>query len=753
MTRLFLCEKPSQARDIAAVLGARVKGEGCLKGDGVAVTWCIGHLLEMAPPEAYDLALKRWDIAQLPIIPGHWKLEVTSRGKAQFNAVKASLTQASEVVIATDADREGETIGREVLERCGWRGPIRRLWLSALDEASIRKALANLLPGEKTEPLYQAGLGRARADWLVGMNLSRLYTLVTRGAGSTGVVSVGRVQTPTLSLVVDRDREIEGFKSLPYFEVMATFATDAGTFRAKWQPGKDQSDAEGRCTSRPAALQVAQQVQGQEGHIAEALTKRVKEPPPLPFDLSGLQQEASRRWGMGVQQLLDIAQALYETHKAATYPRTDCAYLPESQFADAAAVIRALKKTDGSLAALADGADTQRKSRAWSDARITAHHAIIPTAAPVDMGGMSETERRVYDLIRRRYLAQFYPDHEYDQTTITAQAAGETFRATGRMPRVAGWKAVISESAVASEDGAEDAANQVLPPVTQGDAAKVVEAEVVNRHTKPPARYTEGTLIAAMKSVGRLVQDAQLKAVLKDTSGIGTEATRASIIETLLKRGFIVREGRKHLVSTSPGRALIDAVPNNVKDPATTARWEQALDEIAHGKGDLGAFLGAQAQWLEGLVKETAKDVPGGALEAQGQDSEAYPCPECGKLLRRRSSQRGWFWGCTGYPDCRITPPDVDGRPGRAQRGARDAEIKNNTPPSSGKDQGAAKSGERSAGGAGIPCPTCGNGRLVRRIVKNGKNAGRPFLGCTSYPRCDYFAWAKNEEGKHDKHY
>ncbi len=659
--------------------------------------------------------------------------------------MKASLTQASEVVIATDADREGETIGREVLERCGWRGPIRRLWLSALDEASIRKALANLLPGGQTEPLYQAGLGRARADWLVGMNLSRLYTLQGRRRGSEGVLSVGRVQTPTLKLVVDRDREIEGFKSLPYFEVMATFAAAAGTFRAKWQPGRDQSDAEGRCISQPAALQVAQKVQGQEGRITEALTKRVKEAPPLPYDLSGLQQEASRRWGMGAQQVLDSAQALYETHKATSYPRTDCAYLPESQFAEAGAVLRALKQTDGALAALADGADTRRKSRAWNDARITAHHAIIPTAAPVDMGRLSDTERRVYDLIRRRYLAQFYPDHEYDQTTITAQAAGETFRAAGRMPRVAGWKAVISEAAATPENGAEGAANQALPPVSQGDAARAVAAEVVNRHTTPPARYTEGTLIAAMKSVGRLVQDARLKAVLKETSGIGTEATRAAIIETLLKRGFIVREGRKHLVSTSPGRALIDAVPDDVKDPATTARWEQALDEIAQGKGDLGAFLSAQAQWLEVLVKETAIDAPGDALEAQGQDSDTYSCAECGKPLRRRSGQRGWFWGCTGYPDCRTALLDVDGRPGNTERGARnDGGNRRKSPPPSGKGREMTRTNGGAATGAGAICPSCGNGQMARRAVKSGKNTGKAFLGCTAFPRCKHFEWVRN---------
>ena len=320
--QLYLCEKPSQARDISRVLGARQKGDGCLMGDDKIVTWCFGHLLEMASPDAYDEAFKRWSFETLPIVPSRWKLEVKKDARKQFKIIQELLKKASSVVIATDADREGETIAREILELCRWQGRIERLWLSALDDSSIRKALDNILPGAKTEPLYYAGLGRARADWLVGMNLTRAYTLIGKQHGHDGVLSVGRVQTPTLNLVVERDLLIEQFKPTAYYELIAEFGTTTGNFNAKWQPPQSVSDTEGRCTNQQAALKVAQRIDARQGTITKATTELKKEPAPLPFDLSSLQQEASRRWGMGAQEVLDTAQALYETHKALTYPRT-----------------------------------------------------------------------------------------------------------------------------------------------------------------------------------------------------------------------------------------------------------------------------------------------------------------------------------------------------------------------------------------------------------------------------------------------
>ncbi|HEB93146.1 MAG TPA: DNA topoisomerase III [Gammaproteobacteria bacterium] len=778
MTTLYLCEKPSQARDIARVLGATRRAEGTLTGKDVIVTWCIGHLLEMAPPDRYDPALKPWRFDTLPILPdgplGGWRMDVTPRGKKQFAVIQSGLKRAGRVVIATDADREGEVIAREILERCHWQGPISRLWLSALDDASIRKALKALRPGDATEPLYQAGLARARADWLVGMNLTRAYTLRERHRGGDDLLSVGRVQTPTLKLVVDRDRAIEQFKPVPYFVLIGRFSTPSGAFRATWAPDPATTrhvDAEGRCLDQRLVEDVARrllsrQADGQPGRIDTAQTERRQEPPPLPFSLSSLQQTASKRWGLSPQKVLDAAQSLYETHKATTYPRTDCNYLPFSQHGEAGNILASLAQSDPRLTPLAQRADATLRSRCWNDKKITAHHAIIPTAAVVDVQALSDVEFKLYDIIRRHYLAQFYPPCEYDQTVIEVLMDGERFRTTGRVPRVEGWRAVLGGAAAPGDKEAS------LPAVEAGQPARLDHTEIENKTTKPPPRFTEGTLIQAMKTVGRTVTDPRLKAVLKETAGIGTEATRASILETLIERAYLVRQ-KKNLVSTPLGRALIDAVPDTVKDPATTAVWEQQLDAIARGKGDLAGFVQAQAAQIQQLID---------ALRAQPPAEPATagpPCPACGKPLRLRRARRpkpgtnGKFWGCSAYPDCTTTVPDDNGKPG--VRTAAAASGAGAPCPACGKPlvvrkgrngpflgcsgypgcrhtqavDGAARAGRKPAGsprpaakpGAGKPCPDCGTGQLVQRTVKNGGNAGKPFIGCTNFPDCRHFAW------------
>ncbi len=602
--RVFVCEKPSQARDIAAVLGANRKSEGFLAGDDVAVTWCYGHLFETAPPESYDPALKKWSLDTLPILPGEWKLELKPSAAKQFKAIRSLVKRAGIVIIATDADREGETIGREVLDACQWRGPLQRLWLSALDPASIRKALTQILPGEKTAPLYAAGVARSRADWLVGMNLTRAYTLLNRTGSGEGVYSVGRVQTPTLRLVVDRDREIEAFVSKAYWEVIAGLQNPGRPqpFNTRWRVPDPHADAEGRCTNERAARTVAQSVPGTGGRVELAQTERKHQPPPLLYDLSTLQQDCSRRFGMTAQATLDTAQRLYETYKATTYPRTDSQYLPTEQFAAAPDVLAAVRRShwDRGMAALIANADMRLRSRAWNDSKITAHHAIIPTSAPIRVADMSEDDRRVYDLVVRRYLAQFYPNYDYDQTRIEARFSQEVFVATGVTPVTTGWKAVYVD-APEGEDEPEGAAP--LPRLSQGDALVCLSAKVEAKQTKPPARHTEGTLLQAMKSVGARVDDPALKKILRETSGIGTEATRASIIETLVQRAYIERQGKKKaLVSTAKGRKLIDILPAPVKDPATTALWEQALEEIAAGRAPMGPFLERQASWVRQIV-------------------------------------------------------------------------------------------------------------------------------------------------------
>ncbi|WP_265332129.1 DNA topoisomerase, partial [Candidatus Magnetaquicoccus inordinatus] len=340
--RLFLCEKPSQARDIAQVLAATQRMNGYLQGTECRVTWCLGHLLEMVMPEEYHAEWKSWRLETLPLLPEEWKLAVRQEVGQQFQVIQQLLRCSSEVIIATDADREGETIGRELLQQCAYRGPVSRLWLSALDAQSIRQALQKLRPGASTEPLYRAGIGRARADWLVGINLSRAYTLFGRHRGQEGVLSVGRVQTPTLKLVVERDRQIEQFQPLPYYELWVDLQSQKGALRAQWQPPEEQVDSEGRCLHRPWAATVAQRVVQANATVLSAETKRLKEPAPLPLDLSTLQQECSKRWKMAASRTLQVAQALYETHKVITYPRSDCRYLPLNQLKEAPRIVQTL---------------------------------------------------------------------------------------------------------------------------------------------------------------------------------------------------------------------------------------------------------------------------------------------------------------------------------------------------------------------------------------------------------------------------
>ncbi|MBF0629035.1 MAG: DNA topoisomerase III [Magnetococcales bacterium] len=654
---LYLCEKPSQARDIAQVLGANGKRDGFQEGSGIRVTWCLGHLLEMIPPDGYGAVWKTWRLESLPILPDGWRVEVRDKVGKQFRVIQRLLKETDEVVIATDADREGETIGREILDYCSYKGKVSRLWLSALDDASIRKALDARLPGVKTEPLYRAGLGRARADWLVGMNLTRAYTLLGRRGGYDGVLTVGRVQTPTLKLVVDRDRLIENFKPTDFFEVLIQCATRSGNFSAKWVVPEALADEEGRCLERAAAEEVAQRVTGQTGVVVKAETKRMREAPPLPLDLSTLQQEASRRWGMGAARTLEVAQALYETRKAITYPRTDCRHLPENQWGEVSEVLQALVRSDGSIGALVAQADVTLRSKAWDDGKITAHHAMIPTKAGVPVAVMSLEESRLYDTIRRHYLAQFFPHYQYDRTVVEVEVAGAFFRAAGNVEMVPGWKAVLRRD---PKPGEEEEA--LLPQgLRKGEGMAVGESRVVDKRTKPPNRHTEGTLIQAMKNVGRMVEDPRFKQTLKETSGIGTEATRAAIIENLLLRHLLLKEG-KNLVSAPVARVLVDVLPKSVTNPATTAIWEQALEEIAQNTRTLEEFEAKAVIWVTRLIAAVKSEgeqhlARFAELVPAGSSGDAQACPACrrGRLQTRTSKEGSSFLGCSRFPRCRYT--------------------------------------------------------------------------------------------------
>ncbi len=604
--RLFLCEKPSQGKDIARVLGAGQREAGCYRGKEVVVTWCIGHLVEAVPPEGYGEQYRRWSLEQLPITPEHWRIAPKAATATQLKVVRQLLGQACELVIATDADREGEMIARELIELCGFRGPIQRLWLSALNEDSIRKALGQLRDGDSTLPLYHAALARSRADWLVGMNLTRLFTLLGRQAGHAGVLSVGRVQTPTLKLVVDRERTIRDFVPVPYWDIRVRLAAEGQIFYARWVPPATSVDEAGRCLCEEVALQAADRVNtAGPARVLSVDTEQVRQGPPLPFDLGTLQTLCSRQLGLDVQETLNIAQALYETHKACTYPRSNTGYLPESMRAEVPAVLEALLRSDPGLGGVIRRLDPAQRSRAWDDARVCAHHGIIPTPEPVDLAAMSAPERAVYELIRGHYLAQFLPQHVFERTTARLACGDEVLEAAGRKILVPGWREPLGEPALAEtqDEGEAFVCAQVLPALRSGLDCGVEQIELKTACTLPPRPYTQGELVAAMKSIARLVSDPRLRQTLKDTTGIGTEATRAAIIQGLLDRGYLLRKGRA--VRPSPTACtLIDAVPAAVADPGLTAVWEQALDQIASGQLSLEAFVARQSAWVAQLVEQ-----------------------------------------------------------------------------------------------------------------------------------------------------
>jgi len=665
--RVFLCEKPSQGKDIARVLGATQRGTGCYTGTDVITTWAIGHLLEAAPPEAYGERYKRWSLDVLPIIPSQWRLEVKPSTAAQFKIVKQLLAKARELIIATDADREGEMIARELIDHCGYRGPIQRLWLSALNEASIRKALGTLKPSAATLPLYYSALARSRADWLIGMNLSRLFTLLGRQAGHDGVLSVGRVQTPTLKLVVDRDRAIAGFVSVPYWAIEVSLSISDHAFTATRVPPATCSDEAGRCLQQAAARCAADHIRAAGvAQVVTVETERVRETPPLPFDLGTLQETCSRQLGLDVQQTLDIAQALYETHKATTYPRTDCGFLPESMLAEVPTVLDSLIKTDPPLRPLTDSLDLSLRSRAWNDGKVTAHHGIIPTLEPVDLGAMSEPERAVYRLIRAHYLAQFLPPHEFDRTVATLSCGDQQLAATGKQVVVAGWRQVLREPEAEETDGSGQSRGQRLPILQAGTACQIEGVDLKGLKTLPPKPFTQGELVKAMKTVSKLVTDPRLKQKLKETTGIGTEATRAAIISGLLARGYLIKKGRA-IVASEAACTLIDAIPAAIADPGTTAIWEQALDLIEAGQMTLDAFVERQSAWVAQLVEQyrgatLALTVP-----------EGPRCPVCGAAMRQRTGKSGVFWACTRYPDCTGTTSIPPGRTPTKRHGRRRA--------------------------------------------------------------------------------
>lgn len=670
-TRLFIAEKPSLAQAIAEQLaGVRGKTKTHITVGTDIVTWCFGHILEQAMPEDYNPEWRRWNKAHLPIVPSVWKLLPKESARGQLAAIKELLKQADIIVNAGDPDREGQLLIDEVLHYFKNTKPVKRILVNDYNETKVKQALATLR--ENSEPQfkgwYESAIARARFDWLFGLNLTRAYTLAARQAGYDGVLSVGRVQTPTLALVVARDLSIENFKPLPFYTLTARFQHTNGEFLANWKIKPDQPglNENGYLINAGVAEALAEKLSGKQGKIVKYEKVPKEEAAPNLFSLSGLIKAANNRFGYSAQAILDTCQSLYETHKLTTYPRTDCEYVSLAQHSEAPEVLSAIAKNRANLAQLVSKAEPTRKSAAFNDSKVTAHHAIVPTARTVNnINTLSDEELNIYDMVTRAYLAQFFPPYQYLQTTIEAQVESELFMAKGKTPVAAGWREVYSFSMDEQEVSDDDKEpEQQLPVMAAGDAAHCVQCSVNNRKTTAPARFTEGTLQDAMKDVHRFVTNPEIKKRLREGQGIGTEATRPGIIEELKKRIFIVpeRKGSKKIISTATARTLIAALPQPAKDPALTAICEQALDLVANGTLSCDDFLGRNLTLISKLIKESE------TAQLSVLADAIVLCTNCktGKL-RRVKGKSGFFWACSNFraetQKCESTYPDRAGKP------------------------------------------------------------------------------------------
>ncbi|MGV3226876.1 DNA topoisomerase III [[Pasteurella] aerogenes] len=604
--RLFIAEKPSLARAIADVLPKpHQRGDGFIRcGEQDYVTWCVGHLLEQAEPDVYDKKFKSWRLEDLPIIPEKWQLLPRKEVKKQLDTVVKLIHQADVLINAGDPDREGQLLVDEVFSYAQlpaekW-ATIQRCLISDLNPAAVTKAVEKLQSNQNFMLLSTSALARARADWLYGINMTRAYTIRGQRVGYKGVLSVGRVQTPVLGLIVRRDLEIEHFQPKDFFEVQAFVQTIEETpqkFTALWQPSKaceDYQDEDGRVISQTLVENVVKRITDQPAEVMEYVDKREKETAPLPYSLSALQIDAAKRFNMSAQAVLDTCQRLYETHKLITYPRSDCRYLPEEHFAERYTVLQAISAQLDDYRQLPEVVNAEQKNRCWNDKKVEAHHAIIPTAKNKP-AGLNQTELNIYGLIARQYLLQFCPDAEYRKSKITLNIAGGSFVAQARNLQVAGWKQLMGK-----EDD-EEQLEPLLPIVKKGQQLHCEKGEIISKKTQPPKPFTDATLLSAMTGIARFVQDKELKKILRETDGLGTEATRAGIIELLFKRGFLYKKG-KNIHSSETGRILIQTLPDVATLPDMTAHWEAQLDSISRKQLSYQQFMQTLTQQLPELL-------------------------------------------------------------------------------------------------------------------------------------------------------
>ena len=664
VTRVCITEKPSVAKDIARILGADVRRDGYYEGGEYKVTWTFGHLCTLKEPQDYSDTWRSWSMGALPMIPPRFGIKlIADKGiEKQFKVIDTLISQADEVINCGDAGQEGELIQRWVMQKANCTKPVKRLWISSLTDSSIREGFQHLRPQSDFDSLYNAGLSRAIGDWILGINATRLYTI--KYSTNRGVLSVGRVQTPTLALIVSRDREIVNFVPEDYWEIKTLYR--GATFNST--KGRYKIEAEAK---------VVLEKMGSYPLVVKSITsKKGKEAPPRLFDLTSLQVECNKRYGYSADQTLKLIQSLYEK-KLTTYPRVDTTYLSDDIYPEIPGILKAMTPYSAWTSPLIEG-KIAKKKQVFDSSKVTDHHAIIPTNVSPQTIGLSYEEKRVYDTVAKRFIAVFYPDCEFLSTTVMAEVNSIEFKATGRQITDSGWRAVYAKDKPMPEDEKEESTeNDNLPQFTVGESGPH-KPSLIKKTTKPPAHYTEGTLLRAMETAGKLGEEEELREAMKE-NGIGRPSTRAAIIETLFKRGYIVKQ-RKSLSATPAGMALIDTIQEELlKSAKLTGLWENKLRKIERGEYEPAQFIAELKELISTIVINVMRDNSRGRIEVEQNDAnkktdakrtntskkssrapkaitiEQIKCPVCGKghLLRGHTA-----FGCSEYKNgCSFTVP------------------------------------------------------------------------------------------------
>ncbi|MCZ8532170.1 DNA topoisomerase III [Psychrobacillus psychrodurans] len=631
--RLVLAEKPSVARDIARVLKCDKKGNGYLEGKDYIVTWALGHLVTLADPESYDVKYKSWNLEDLPMLPDHLKLTVIKQSGKQFNAVKSQLTRGdvNEIIIATDAGREGELVARWIIAKAKVNKPIRRLWISSVTDKAIKDGFANLKPGKAYENLYASAVARSEADWYIGLNASRALTTKFNAQ-----LNCGRVQTPVVAIIAKREEEIKHFKAQTYYGIEAQ---TIDKLKLTWQDAQGNS----RSFDKDKIDAIVKKLGNANATVTEIERKPKKTYSPGLYDLTELQRDANKIFGFSAKDTLNIMQKLYEQHKVLTYPRTDSRYISTDIVGTLTERLKACGIGEYRLLTNKILKRPIKASKTFvDDSKVSDHHAIIPTEGYVNFSAFNDKERKIYDLVVKRFLAVLFPAFEYEQLTLRAKINDEKFVASGKTILSSGWKEVY-ENRFEDDDTSEDLKEQILPRIEKGNTLNVTLIAQTSGQTKPPARFNEATLLSAMENPSKFMetQNKNLAETLKSTGGLGTVATRADIIEKLFN-SFLMEKKGKDIYLTSKGKQLLDLVPEELKSPTLTAKWEQKLEAIANGKLKKEVFISE----MKNYTKEIVSEIKGSDKKYKHDNISTKSCPDCGKPMLEVNGKKGKMLVC-----------------------------------------------------------------------------------------------------------